>query len=100
MNIIPFRDRVIARPRESELETASGIILKSEVKEGSEKQSEGTIVAVGKGHKQKDGSFIPLVVAVDDKIIFSKFAGNAFTDDGIEYVILKEADILSVIVED
>lgn len=36
-------------------------------------------------------------VAVGDRVLFSKYAGNEIKFDGQEYIVLSQSDILAVI---
>ena len=53
------------------------------------------MVAVGPGRVTDDGNRIEMSVAVGDTVIYSKFAGTEFEDDGEEYLIMKETDVLA-----
>ncbi|RDI37922.1 co-chaperone GroES [Falsibacillus pallidus] len=90
----PLGDRVIIELVESEEKTASGIVLPDSAKE---KPQEGKIVAVGTGRVLESGERVALEVAVEDRIIFSKYAGTEVKYQGTEYLILRESDILAVV---
>ncbi|MBX6395077.1 MAG: co-chaperone GroES [Alicyclobacillaceae bacterium] len=91
--IKPLADRVVIRPVEREEKTASGIVLPDTAKE---KPQEGEVVAVGPG-RYEDGRRIEIDVKVGDRVIFSKYAGTEVKYDGVEYLILRESDILAVL---
>ena len=38
-----------------------------------------------------------MVVKVDDKVVYSKYAGSNVKIDGEEYIIVRQADILAII---
>ncbi|MBM7581038.1 co-chaperone GroES [Jeotgalibacillus terrae] len=90
----PLGDRVVIELVESEEQTSSGIVLPDSAKE---KPQEGKIVAVGTGRVLENGERIELEVSVDDRIIFSKYAGTEVKYQGTEYLILRESDILAVV---
>ena len=92
MNLKPLGDRVIVEILEEEQTTASGIVLPDTAKE---KPQRGRILAVGPG-RCEDGKLVPLDVAVDDEVIFSKYGGTEVKDDGEDYLILRETDILAM----
>ena len=96
MNLKPLSDRVIIKQDEAEETTASGLILTSSSKE---KPQRGTVIAVGEGKRADDGSLIPMPVAVDDKIVYGKYAGQEITVEGQDYIILRADDIIAVVVE-
>lgn len=93
MNIKPLADRVVIKALPLEEKTKSGIIMPDTAKE---KPQEGEIVAVGPGKMEK-GERIALDVKVGDRVIYSKYAGTEVKYDGVEYLILKETDILAVV---
>ncbi|HWQ71198.1 MAG TPA: co-chaperone GroES [Desulfitobacteriaceae bacterium] len=93
MNIKPLGDRVVIKAIPTEEKTKSGIIMPDTAKE---KPQEGEIVAVGPGKMEK-GERIALDVKVGDRVIYSKYAGTEIKSDGVEYLILKEMDILAII---
>lgn len=84
--IKPLGDRVLIELVEKEATTASGIVLPDSAKE---QPQEGKVVAVGKDAQDE--------VNVDDRVIYSKFAGTEVEYEGKEYLILSIADILAVI---
>ncbi|MDQ0216485.1 chaperonin GroES [Oikeobacillus pervagus] len=92
----PLGDRVVIELVESEEKTASGIVLPDSAKE---KPQEGKVVAVGTGRVLDNGERVALEVAVDNRIIFSKYSGTEVKYQGKEYLILRESDILAVISE-
>lgn len=91
--IKPLGDRVVIKAVEREEKTASGIVLPDTAKE---KPQEGEVIAVGAG-RYEDGKRIPLDVQVGDRVIFSKYAGTEVKFDNVEYLILRENDILAVV---
>jgi len=91
----PLGDRVVVKPIEREEKTPSGLVLPDTARE---KPQEGEVVAVGPGRKTDDGKIIPVDLAVGDRVIFAKYAGTEFKEDGQEYLILRETDILAKIV--
>ena len=90
----PLGDRIIIELVESEEKTASGIVLPDSAKE---KPQEGKVIAVGTGRVLDNGERVALEVSVDDRIIFSKYAGTEVKYEGTEYLVVRENDILAVI---
>lgn len=88
----PLGERLIVKPLEEEQTTSSGIILPDTAKE---KPQEGEVVAVGPGRVTDDGARVPMEVATGDRIIYSKYAGTEYKDDGQDYLILRESDVLA-----
>ena len=94
MNLKPLSDRVVVRRVDSEAVTKGGIVIPDAA---TEKADQGTVLAVGPGKRLESGELIALGVAVDDKVLFGKFAGQTVKIDGEELLILKEEEILGVI---
>ncbi|MCP3762392.1 co-chaperone GroES [Domibacillus sp. A3M-37] len=90
----PLGDRVVIELVESEEKTASGIVLPDSAKE---KPQEGKVVAVGTGRVLDSGERVALEVAEGDRIIFSKYAGTEVKYEGVDYLLLRENDILAII---
>jgi len=81
----PLADRVVIKRLEAENKTASGIVLPDNAKE---KPEEGEVVEVGKNVKE---------VKKGDKVVFSKYSPSEVKQDGKEYLIVKEEDVLAII---
>ena len=94
MNIRPLQDRVLVKRIEEETKTKGGIIIPDTVKE---KPSEGTVVAVGKGSRDKDGKLHALDVKKGDRVMFGKWSGSEVKVDGVDYLIRKESDIMGIV---
>lgn len=93
MNLKPLADRVVLKQLDAEEKTKGGIILTAGAKE---KPQEAEILAVGPG-ETVDGKLIPMEVKVGDKVIYSKYAGTEVKIDGIEYIIVRQSDILAIV---
>ncbi len=91
--IKPLGDRVVLRAVDREEKTASGIVLPDTAKE---KPQEAEVVAVGPG-RYEDGKLVAVDVKVGDRVIFSKYSGTEVKYDGVEYLVVREADILAVV---
>lgn len=93
MTIKPLADRVVLKSVELEETTKSGIILAASAQE---KPQVAEVVAVGPGGVI-DGKDIKMYVKVGDKVITSKYSGTEVKIDDVEYVIVRQADILAVV---
>ena len=89
INIKPLADRVLIEPAVAEEKTAGGIIIPDTAKE---KPQKGTVVAIGPGKKDE-----PLTVKVGDDVLYSKYAGTEITYEGVNYLIMKESDIVAIV---
>jgi chaperonin GroES len=96
MKFRPLQDRVVVKRVEAESKTASGIIIPDNAKE---KPSEGEVVAVGPGGRDEAGKLIPIDVTTGDRVLFGKWSGSEVKLDGVEYLIMKESDIMGVLVD-
>ncbi len=93
MNIKPLSDRVVIKMLESKETTKSGIVLPGSAKE---KPQMAEVLAVGPGGVV-DGKEIKMEVKVGDQVIYSKYAGTEVKLNDIEYIIVRQSDILAVV---
>ena len=94
MKIRPLYDRILVKRIEEQQKTAGGLFIPDSAKE---KPMEATVVAVGNGKIQENGSLRKLEVKAGDKVLFAKYSGNEIKIDGTEHIILREDDILAVL---
>lgn len=94
MNFQPLHDRILVERLEEENRTKSGIIIPDTAKE---KPMEGKVVAAGSGTKNEKGEISPLDVKVGDKVLFAKWGGTEVKLNGMEYLIMKESDVLGIV---
>lgn len=94
LNVRPLGDRVIITALPQEEMTKGGIILPDTAKE---KPQQGEVVAVGKGKISDSGETIAMTVKAGDKVLYGKYSGTEVKIDGIEYLIVKESEILAII---
>lgn len=92
--IRPLNDRVLIKMVEAEETTKSGIILTS----GSqEKPQIAEVVEIGPGGIDENGKKVEMQVKKGDKVIISKYSGTEVKHEGVEYIIVKQADILATV---
>jgi chaperonin GroES len=96
MKFRPLHDRVVVKRIEADEKTAGGIIIPDTAKE---KPQQGEIVSVGPGGRDESGKLIPIDVKSADRVLFGKWSGTEIKLDGVEYLIMKESDIMGVIDE-
>lgn len=89
----PLFDRVILLPEKKQEQTSSGIFL-TNVSE--EKSQIGTVISVGDGGLV-DGKEVVMQVKPKDRVLYSKFAGTEIKIDGVEYLVIKQTDILAIL---
>src|SRR3982074_2007488 len=96
MKFRPPHDRVVVTRIDADDKTAGGIIIPDTVKE---KPSEGEVIAVGPGGRDEAGRVIPIDVKAGDRVVFGKWSGTEVKIDGAELLIMKESDIMGVLIE-
>jgi len=94
MNIRPLYDRIVVKRIEEQETTRNGIVIPDSAKE---KPQEGEVMAIGKGKRLEDGKMVALDVKAGDRILFGKYSGNEVKLDGIEYIIMREDDVLGIL---
>ena len=96
MNIRPLQDRIMVQPILEKEVQKGGIIIPDSAKE---KPIEGRVKAVGKGKIGDDGNPIKLEIKVGDKVLYSKYGGTEIKVDGEDYLLMREDDVLGIIVK-
>ncbi len=92
--IKPLNDRVLIKMIEAEETTKSGIILTS----GSqEKPQIAEVIEIGPGGIDEDGKKVEMQVKKGDKVITSKYSGTEVKYEGVEYIIVRQSDILAIV---
>ena len=94
MKFRPLHDRVVVKRIEQEGKSKGGIIIPDTAKE---KPQEGEIVAVGPGARDEAGKIHALDVKVGDRVLFGKWSGTEIKIDDVDYLVMKESDIVGVI---
>jgi len=96
MNLRPLHDRVIVKRLDQETKTASGLIIPDAA---AEKPDQGEILAIGNGKVQENGTVRALEVKVGDRVLFGKYSGQTVKVDGEELLVMREEDIMAVLVK-
>jgi chaperonin GroES len=94
LSMRPLHDRVIVKRLEEEKKSAGGIIIPDNA---AEKPQKGEVVAVGPGKRTDDGKIHAVDVKKGDKVLFGKYSGTEVKLDGVEYVVMREDDIMAVL---
>jgi chaperonin GroES len=94
VNIRPLHDRVLVKRIELQEQVRGGIIIPDTAKE---KPQEAEVVAVGPGKLNDEGKRTPLEVQPGDRILMGKYSGSEIKIDDMDYVIVREDEILAVI---
>jgi chaperonin GroES len=94
MKARPLHDRVLLKRIEEKETVKGGIIIPDTAKE---KPMEGEVISVGPGKMMEDGKRSPVDVKAGDRVLFGKYAGTEIKIDDKEYVIMREEEILAVL---
>jgi chaperonin GroES len=93
MNVRPLHDRIIVERLTHSVDRIGAIIVPDSAKE---KPQLGKVLAAGLGKSNKDGKRVPLDVKAGDTVLFGKYSGQEIKLEGIEYLIMKEEDVLAI----
>jgi chaperonin GroES len=93
MKIKPLADRVVVKPIE-EMEVKKGSIIIPDT--AKERPMQADVIEVGPG-KTEDGKLIAMEVKKGDRVLYGKYSGTEVEIDNVEYLIMRESDILAVI---
>jgi len=92
--IRPLSDRVLIKRVEPEEEYRGGIVIPDTAKE---KPQEGEVVAIGDGKVLDNGTKVKMSVKTGDRILFGKYAGTEVTIEDVEYLIMREDEVLGIL---
>ncbi len=96
MKLNPLDNRLVVKPGEAESKTATGIVLPETAKE---KPTRGKVISVGPGKMLDTGKRAPISVNVGDEVYYGKYAGTEVKINEEKFVILRESDLLGVVVK-
>jgi chaperonin GroES len=96
MRFRPLHDRVVVERIDAETKSAGGIFIPDSAQE---KPSQGEIIAVGPGGRDEAGKLIPIDLKKGDRVLFGKWSGTEVKLDSVDYLIMKESDIMGVVQE-
>lgn len=105
MKLKPLHDWAVIVPSEAESRTAGGLYIPDSAKE---KPEEGVVEAIGPGayeeekrgkkkDEKKERKFIPATVKPGDRVLYERYAGQTYTIDNEERILVRERDILGQI---
>lgn len=90
----PMGERIVVQRVESEETTAGGIVLPDSARE---KPARGTVVAIGSGKLLDDGTRAASQLKEGEQVLFSSYAGETVEIDDVEYLLMREDDVLAVL---
>ncbi|HYK90330.1 MAG TPA: co-chaperone GroES [Acidobacteriota bacterium] len=94
MKARPLHDRILLKRIEEKEQVKGGIIIPDTAKE---KPMEGEVISVGPGKMMEDGKRSPMEVKAGDRVLIGKYAGTEIKIDDVDYVIMREEEILAVL---
>jgi chaperonin GroES len=94
MQLRPLHDRILVQRLEEGEQNVGGIIIPDSAKE---KPQRGTVIAAGDGKPNDKGARVALDLKKGDTILFGKYSGQEIKLDGVEYLIMREEDVLAAI---
>jgi chaperonin GroES len=96
MKFRPLHDRLVVRRIDAEAKTLGGIIIPDNAKE---KPQQGEVVSVGPGGRDESGKLVPIDIKAGDRVLFGKWSGTEVKIGDVEYLIMKESDVMGVLLE-
>jgi chaperonin GroES len=93
MHLRPLHDRIIVQRLDEESPSIGTIVIPDSARE---KPQRGTVLAAGLGKSNEDGERLPMDVKAGDTIVFGKYSGQEVRVDGVDYLIMKEDDVLAI----
>jgi chaperonin GroES len=94
MHVRPLHDRILVQRLEEGEQNIGGIIIPDSARE---KPQRGTVIAAGDGKANNAGTRVALDLKRGDTILFGKYSGQEITVDGVDYLIIKEDEVLAAI---
>jgi chaperonin GroES len=94
MQVRPLHDRILVQRLDEGEQNIGGIIIPDSAKE---KPQRGTVIAAGNGRNTPDGKRVALDVKEGDVILFGKYSGQEIKLDGVDFLIMKEDEVLAAI---
>lgn len=105
MKLKPMHDWAVIRPSDAAEKTAGGLYIPDSAKE---KPQEGVVEAIGPGAleaekygkkkvEKKERKFIPTTLKPGELVLYERYAGQTYTIDGEDLVLVRERDILGIL---
>ena len=94
MHVRPLHDRILVQRLDEGEQNIGGIIIPDSARE---KPQRGTVIATGNGKPTAEGQRVALDVKEGDTVLFGKYSGQEIKLDGVDYLIMKEDEVLAAI---
>ncbi len=92
----PLNDRILVQRHTAKQTSEGGIYIPDNAQE---KPTQGTVIAVGDGHRNENGTHTPLSISIGETVLFGKYTGQEINLDDTEYLILREDEIYGIVEE-
>ena len=96
MKFRPLHDRIVIKRIEADAKSAGGILIPDTA---LQQPQQGEVIAVGPGGRDENGKLIPIDLKAGDRVLFGKWSGTEVKIDDAEYLIMKEGDVMGVVIE-
>ena len=93
-NIKPLNGIIVLKKLEEEEQTYGQIVIPDM---GKEKPEMGIVVETSDTYNWHQGSYYKTKVKVGDKVVIPKMGSMVISQDGEDYILIKETEILAVI---
>jgi chaperonin GroES len=93
--VTPLDDRMIVQLNEKERVTAGGLFIPDT--SSIRGQHRGTVLVVGRGHRNEKGFLRPMDVKPGDQVVFEEYAGSKANLNGVDVRIMRESEILAIV---
>lgn len=98
MSLKPLYEKIVLKIADKqEITSESGLTYTKNMSVSNNTSLIGEVVAVGNGRLLADGTVVPLIVKVGDKVVYSKMTGESYNDGKDDYTILSESNILAIL---
>ncbi len=94
MHVRPLHDQILVQRLDEGEQQIGGIIIPDSAKE---KPQRGKVIATGDGNVNDKGDRVKLDVRAGDTIFFGKYSGQEIKLDGVDYLMMKEDEVLAAI---
>jgi chaperonin GroES len=94
VKIKPLQDRVLIKRLDKQNTSPGGIVIPDSA---ADKPILGEVIAAGAGKLLDNGEVRKLAVNVGDRVLFAKYAGTEVRLDDVDYLVMREDDIMGII---
>lgn len=101
VQLMPLYDKIVVEiDDKQDIKSATGLTYTKDMSISKNTTMVGKVAAVGDGRLLQDGTIIPLVVKVGDRVVYSKMQGENYNDGEKDYTILSESCIIAILKEE